>query len=116
MDNRLIRVAEDPANQIFAVVFFPDRVYHEAYLNATRSSRYRYSVQEVRSYYEMMCLKGMVFLDGGLLCNFIRFEYRGGRLTELMRTKNRFLSNSCAAWVRLTDLAGNQVQTSDARP
>ena len=116
MDSRLLRVAEDPANQIFAVVFFPDRIYHEAYLNATRSPRYRYNVQEVRSYYEVMVLKGQVFLDGGFLSNFIRIEYRGGRLTEMVRTKNRFLRNSCAAWIRLTDLAGNQVQTSDARP
>jgi len=116
MDSRLLRVADDPANQIFAVVFFPDRIYHEAYLNATRSPRYRYNVQEVRSYYEVMVLKGQVFLDGGLLSNFIRIEYRGGRLTEMVRTKNRFLRNGCAAWIRLTDLAGNQVQTRDARP
>lgn len=116
MDNRLLRVAADPANEIFAVVFFPDRIYHEAYLNATRSPRYRYNVQEVRGYYEVTCLKGQVFLDGGFLCNFIRIEYRGGRLTEMVRVKNRFLRNSCAAWVRLTDLAGDQVETSDARP
>jgi hypothetical protein len=116
MDSRLQRVAEDPANQIFAVVFFPDRIYHEAYLNATRSPRYRYNVQEVRGYYEVTCLKGQVFLDGGFLSNFVRFEYRGGRLTEMVRAKNRFLRNSCAAWVRLSDFAGNQVETSAAHP
>jgi hypothetical protein len=115
MDRRLIRVAEDPANQIFAVVFFPDRIYHEEYLNATRSPRYRYNVQEVRGYYEVTCLKGQVFLDGVVLCNFIRIEYRGGRLTEMVRTKNRFLRNSCAAWLRLTDSAGRQAQTGDDR-
>jgi hypothetical protein len=116
MDSRLLRVAADPANEIFAVVFFPDRIYHEAYLNATRSPRYRYNVQEVRGYYEVTCLKGQVFLDGGFLSNFIRIEYRGGRLTEMARVKNRFLRNSCAAWIRLTDLAGNQAATTDARP
>jgi hypothetical protein len=116
MDSRLLRVAADPANEIFAVVFFPDRIYHEAYLNATRSPRYRYNVQEVRGYYEVTCLKGQVFLDGGFLCNFIRIEYRGGRLTEMARVKNRFLRNSCTAWMRLTDLTGNKVETSDTRP
>ena len=116
MDARLLRVAEDPANTIFAVVFFPDRIYHQQYLNATRSPRYRYNVREVRGYYEVNCLKGQVFLDGAFLCNFMRIEYRGGRLTEMVRTKNRFLRMTCAAWVRLTDAAGNQVETNADRP
>ena len=42
MDPRLATIADDPANSIFAVVFFPDRIYHQEYLNATRSPRYRY--------------------------------------------------------------------------
>ena len=111
MDPRLAAIAEDPANTIFAVVFFPDRIYHQEYLNATRSPRYRYNVQEVRGYHEVLCLKGRVFLDGALYCNFLRFEYRGSRLTEAVRTKNRLLRNNCAAWIRLTDKAGRQVET-----
>ena len=91
MDPRLATIAEDPANTIFAVVFFPDRIYHQEYLNATRSPRYRYNVQEVRGYHEVLCLKGRVFLDGALDRNFLRFEYRGTRLTEAVRTKNRLL-------------------------
>ena len=58
MDPGSSRIAEDPANTIFAVVFFPDRIYHQEYLNATRSPRYRYNVQEVRGYHEVLCLKG----------------------------------------------------------
>ena len=115
MDPRLITVTEDPANTIFAVVFFPDRIYHQEYLNATRSPRYRYNVQEVRGYHEVLCLKGRVFLDGALYCNFLRFEYRGTRLTEAVRTKNRLLRDNCAAWIRLTDKAGRQVETSGDR-
>ncbi len=48
MDPRFNDIASDPRNAIFEIVFFPDRVYHAQYLNATRSSRYRYVVQEVR--------------------------------------------------------------------
>ncbi|HLQ89785.1 MAG TPA: cupin domain-containing protein [Xanthobacteraceae bacterium] len=98
------------------MVFFPDRIYHQEYLNATRSPRYRYNVQEVRGYHEVLCMKGRVYLDGAFLSNFIRIEYRGTRLTEAVRVKDRFLRSSCAAWMRLTDVAGNQVQTPDGRP
>ena len=115
MDPRLITVAEDPANTIFAVVFFPDRIYHQEYLNATRSPRYRYNVQEVRGYHEVLCLKGAVFLDGASYCNFIRIEYRGTRLTEQVRTKNRLLRDNCSAWIRLTDKGGKQAETPGDR-
>lgn len=115
MDPRLATIAEDPANSIFAVVFFPDRIYHQEYLNATRSPRYRYNVQEVRGYHEVLCLKGRVFLDGALYGNFIRIEYRGSRLTEAVRAKNRLLRNSCDAWIRLTDKAGRQAETPGDR-
>ncbi len=101
MDPRLAAIAADPANTIFAVVFFPDRIYHQEYLNATRSPRYRYNVQEVRGYHEVLCMKGRVYLDGAFLSNFIRIEYRGTRLTEAMRVKDRLLRSSCAAWMRL---------------
>jgi hypothetical protein len=113
MDPRLPAIAQDPANTIFAVVFFPDRIYHQEYLNATRSPRYRYNVHEVRGYLEVLCLKGQVFLDGALYCNFIRIEYRGSRLTEAIRVKNRMLRNDCSAWIRITDKAGNQAAVGD---
>ncbi|EDZ98849.1 Cupin 2 conserved barrel domain protein [Burkholderia sp. H160] len=111
MDPRLNEIREDPSSQIFGVVFFPDRIYHQAYLNATRSPRYRYDVHEVRSYYEVLCLKGRVFMDGVIYANFIRVEYRGSRLTEAMRIRNRFLRFRCNAWMRLTDKAGAQAET-----
>jgi hypothetical protein len=41
MDPRFDDIAADPRNCLFSIVFFPDRVYHAAYLNATRSNRYR---------------------------------------------------------------------------
>jgi hypothetical protein len=48
MDPKFNGVAATPENEIFKVVFFPDRIYHAQYLNATRSPRYRYNVTEVR--------------------------------------------------------------------
>ena len=45
-------------SDIFKVVFFPDRIYHDQYLNATRSPRYRYNVHEVRGYVDITVLKG----------------------------------------------------------
>lgn len=116
MDPRLDALSTDPSNQIFGILFFPDRIYHQAYLNATRSPRYRYNVTDVRSYYEVMCLKGSVFLDGEFYANFVRIEYRGSRLTEATRVKNRFLRNGCAAWLKLIDKSGNSAQTADDRP
>ena len=49
MDARFSDIFDRPENTIFRVVFFPDRIYHAQYLNATRSPRYRYNVREVRA-------------------------------------------------------------------
>ena len=111
MDPRFNDIVTDPANTIFAVVFFPDRIYHEEYLNATRSPRYRYNVQEVRGYFDVTCLKGQVFMDGTFLCNFVRVEYRGSRLTEQVRLKDRFLRERCLAWMRLTKRTADGTET-----
>jgi len=111
VDPRFNEIVSDPANTIFAVVFFPDRIYHEEYLNATRSPRYRYNVQEVRGYLDVNCLKGQVYMDGMFLCNFLRIEYRGIRLTEQARIKDRFLRGQCRAWVRLTHRDDNGAET-----
>lgn len=94
MDRRFDALATDPWAQVFQVVFFPDRIYHAQYLNATRSPRYRYNVQEVRGKADINVLKGEVYFDGDKLCNFLRVEYRAARLVEVMREKSRFLSSS----------------------
>lgn len=90
-----------PENEIFSIVFYPDRIYHAQYLNATRSPRYRYYVGEVRNKHDLTVLKGMVFLDGVYLCNFLRIEYRASRLVEVARQKERFLVDKVVAYVKL---------------
>src|SRR5258708_1993586 len=93
----------DPSNDVFKVVFYPDRVYHARYLNATRSARYRYNVLEVRNAFDITVLKAEVFMDGVFLSNVLRIEYRAGRLTEVAREKNRFLRDSVLMNIRLLD-------------
>src|SRR5947209_1541877 len=102
MDPRFDDIFSTVENDIFKVVFFPDRIYHDEYLNAApRSSRYRYNVHEVRSKLDTSVLKGGVYLDGLFLCNFLRVEYRAGRLVEVVREKNRTLRGELLAWMRL---------------
>src|ERR1041384_1041364 len=52
MDSRFEQQFSDrftnPDFETFKIVFYPDRIYHAAYLNATRSPRYRYNVHEDR--------------------------------------------------------------------
>jgi mannose-6-phosphate isomerase-like protein (cupin superfamily) len=90
-----------PENDIFHVVFFPDRIYHAQYLNATRSPRYRYNVQEVRGQLDINVLKGEVYLDGQFFCNFLRIEYRASRLVEQSRIRNRFIREQLMAYINL---------------
>lgn len=106
MDPRFQEVADKPENQIFRVVFFPDRVYHAQYLNATRSPRYRYNVREVRGKHDMIVLKGEVFLDGQLLSNFVRIEYRSSRIVETMRQRGRLPGDKLMAWTRFLPEGG----------
>src|ERR671922_86110 len=101
MDVRFNDIFTRPENRIFKVVFFPDRIYHEAYLNATVSPRYRYNVREVRSKHDITILKGEVYQDSALLSNFLRIEYYAERLTEVARTQRRFLRDQVIAWLRL---------------
>jgi len=115
MDKRLSDLFPDPAdpqfskkytdvdNDIFKVVFYPDRIYHAAYFNATRSPRYRYNVTEVRNAFDITVLKAKVYLDGVFLSNVLRIEYRGARLTEVAREKNRFLRDQVMVHVHLLD-------------
>lgn len=103
-----------PANDIFKVVFFPDRVYHHEYLSASpRCDRYRYNITGVRNKLDIMILQGQVYLDGKFLCNFLRIEYRAGRLAEAVRQKERVLQDTVIAWLRLHALGEQQV--ADAR-
>lgn len=99
-----------PWNDIFQVVFFPDRIYHAQYLNATRSPRYRYNVREVRGKADINVLKGEVYLDGLKLCNFLRIEYRGARLSEVARESSRFLGPSVLVSVAVSDGVQPQVR------
>jgi mannose-6-phosphate isomerase-like protein (cupin superfamily) len=101
MDARFAELSRRPDNTVFKVVFYPDRVYHAEYLNATRSPRYRYNVREVRSKADITLLKGQVFMDGLPYSNFLRIEYRAGRLVELARERGRFLRGELIAWLRL---------------
>jgi mannose-6-phosphate isomerase-like protein (cupin superfamily) len=105
LDPRFSEVFSDrfsnPENETFKVVFYPDRIYHAQYLNATRSPRYRYNVHEVRNQLDIAVLKGEVYMDGVYLCNFMRIEYRASRLTEMARERNRFVQTEIIGWIRL---------------
>lgn len=89
MDRLFDDIFTRPENAIFQVVFFPDRVYHARYLNATRSGRYRYNVTEVRAKVGMLVMKAEVYLDGLRLGNCLRIEYNGARLNEVAREHSR---------------------------
>lgn len=111
MDPKFDELATKPWNQVFQVVFFPDRIYHAQFLNATRSPRYRYNVQEVRGKADINVLKGEVYFDGIKLCNFLRLEYRASRLVEVARERNRFLGSSIIANLRVALESGAAAQS-----
>lgn len=95
-------IFSSPENQIFKVVFFPDRIFHAQYLNASRApERYRYAVSDARSVLDVSVLKAQVFLDGRKLSNLIRIEYRASRLVEMTRESGRFLREEVIAWIRV---------------
>ena len=100
MDTRFDEVYTHPENEIFRVVFFPDRIYHARYLEATRSSRYRYNVTEVRGGPDINIMKGQVYLGGAALCGMLRIEYTAGRLVEQARELDRRLGPTVKAWVK----------------
>lgn len=113
MDVRFDELFEQPENEVFRIVFFPDRIYHARYLSATRSSRYRYTVSEVRSGSTLTAMKGQVFFGGEPLCNMLRLEYSAQRLLELAREHGRTLGPQLRAWVKLSGAAGaNSVEST----
>lgn len=91
-----------PWNKLFKVVFFPDRIFHARYLNATRSPRYRYNVLDVHGRADFTILKTEVYLDSKFLCNALRIEYRAGRLAEQVRERGRVLGNEVLARIALS--------------
>jgi len=101
MDERFDELFDRPENRIFQVVFFPDRIYHARYLNATRSDRYRYVVHEVRSKADITVMKADVHLDGEHFARVVRIEYRAHRLLEAARERGRFPDQRLIAWVEL---------------
>jgi mannose-6-phosphate isomerase-like protein (cupin superfamily) len=106
MDVRFDELFERPENEVFRIVFFPDRIYHARYLSATRSSRYRYAVDEVRSNVVLTAMKGTVYFGGEPLCNMLRLEYSAGRLLELARERGRTLGPTLRAWCKLWTFEG----------
>lgn len=101
MDPRFNDIYTEPENEIFKVVFFPDRIYHAREMTATRSPRYRYYIHEVRAKHDITILKGHVYLDGEYLTNVLRIEYRAGRLIETIRESGRFLQDRLLGWIKL---------------
>lgn len=115
MNPKLQEIFTSPENSIFKVVFFPDRIYHAQYLNASRSVRYRYNVREVRSKMHVSVLKGEVYLDGKFLSNFIRVEYRAGRLVEKTREKLRFIRGELIGYVKIVPEDPNRVADAQVK-
>lgn len=111
MDPRFSKIANSPENEIFKVVFFPDRIYHAAYLNATVCDRYRYNVTEVRNKHDITFIKAQVYQDGRFLANVFRIEYLASRLGELVREKLRSLQMGVIANLTITMPGGATVST-----
>lgn len=112
MDVNFEQVFTHPENEIFRVVFFPDRIYHARYLSATRSSRYRYNVTEVRGGADSIVMKGDVFLSGTRLCGMLRVEYTGQRLVEVAREVDRRLGPTTKAWVKVLPADGTSAEAT----
>ncbi len=114
MDQRFSEVFSRPENEVFRVVFYPDRIYHAAYLNATVSQRYRYNVTEVRNKHDITLLKAEVYQDGQFLANLLRIEYRAGRLNETTRENGRLLQNSVVCTLSMITPEGETI-TEDVK-
>jgi mannose-6-phosphate isomerase-like protein (cupin superfamily) len=100
-----------PENEIFRVVFYPDRIYHDAYFNATVSQRYRYYVHEVRSKHDITLIKAEVYMDGKFMANMFRIEYRASRLIETARERERFLQSSVSCNLKMNLEDGRKLES-----
>jgi len=103
MDKVFSTIDSKPENEIFRVVFFPDRIYHAAYLNATVSSRYRYNVKEVRNKHDITLIKAAVYMDGTFLANVLRIEYQASRLVETTRELQRIVQDTVRCRITIID-------------
>lgn len=101
MDSRFNDILNLPENNVFRVVFYPDRIYHAQHLAAARGSRYRYNVMEVRTQVDITVMKGEVYRNELFMANFLRIEYRAHRLTELAREQGRTPRGELLAYVKL---------------
>jgi mannose-6-phosphate isomerase-like protein (cupin superfamily) len=101
MDTRFDQIFTREENDVFRVVFFPDRIYHARALNASLSSRYRYNVTEVRGGGDTTVLKGDVYLGGTRLCAMLRIENTGVKLVEQAREQGRRLGPRIKAWAEV---------------
>jgi oxalate decarboxylase/phosphoglucose isomerase-like protein (cupin superfamily) len=111
MDPLFSKVFSKPDNEIFKVVFYPDRIYHAAYLNATVSERYRYNVTEVRNKSDITFIKAQVYQDGRFLANVFRIEYHAIRLAEAARENSRFLQMGVGCSLNVTMPDGSKVNS-----
>ena len=112
MDPRFADIYNKPDNEIFNIVFFPDRIYHAEYLNGTVSQRYRYNVTEVRNKHDITFMKAQVYMDGQFLANVFRIEYQGTRLIETARQKGRMLQDGVICNLSLTLPNGQTVNAT----
>jgi mannose-6-phosphate isomerase-like protein (cupin superfamily) len=112
MDQRFSDIFSRPDNEVFRVVFYPDRIYHAAYLNATVSQRYRYNVLEVRNKHDITLIKAQVYQDGQFLANVLRVEYHATRLNETTREKGRLLQSAVMGNLSVTTNEGVTLSTS----
>ena len=102
MDPRFNDIFDSVENEIFKVVFFPDRIYHarlpqrhaQPPLSLQRASR-------CANAFDIIVLKGEVYLDGLFLSNVLRIEYRAARLTEVARERSRFLRDKVRTTIKL---------------
>ena len=91
-----------PETDLALVVAYPDLIYHARYQAAAAAShRYRYAIADVRNKHDITVLRGVVFLDGQRCADFLRIEYRAGRLISLARAAGRRLGDAVLAWIRL---------------
>ena len=101
MTPRFDALYSGPETDLSLVVGYPDLIYTARYqAAAARSHRYRYAVTDARNKHDITVIRGTVYLDGRHCSDFLRVEYRAGRLIAPARAAGRRLGDSVLAWVR----------------